>query len=344
MRILYGVQATGNGHITRARTMAKELQHSKLQVDYLFSGRDPQALFNMEPFGDYRCYRGLTFSSSRGKLRYVDTLLRNNLLQFIRDVYSLDLSTYDLVITDFEPICAWAAKIHKKPSIAIGHQYAFSHDVPKVGNNILTRIVMQTFAPADLCLGLHWHHFDNTILPPLIEPPENEVSFEPNKILVYLPFDNTEEVIQWLQKFNAYTFHIYCEYPQEITMGHLRLHPYSREKFQTDLASCSGVISNAGFGLSSEALQYGKKILVKPLQGQMEQLSNAQALLQLKLGDVIGEYDNEKLTRWLEKANPPRVVYPNVAKALVHWIENGHTQNPSQLTQNLWNQVAHARA
>jgi uncharacterized protein (TIGR00661 family) len=341
MRILYGVQATGNGHITRARTMAKQLQRSKLHVDYLFSGREPDKLFNMEPFGDYRCYRGLTFVTSKGKLRYLDTWLNNHLLEFVRDVCQLDLSAYDLVLTDFEPITAWAAKIRKTPSIAIGHQYAFLHNVPKAGNNLLTRSIMKIFAPADVCLGVHWHHFDHTILPPLIEPPKHQISFEPKKILVYLPFDDTREVVQWLEKFPNHTFHIYCEYQQAKIQGHLHLHPYSRENFQRDLASCSGVISNAGFGLSSEALQYGKKILVKPLQGQMEQLSNAQALLQLKLGDVIHEYEDDKLIHWLEKPNSKPVLYPNVANAIVNWLENGRTQRPSQLAKDLWKQVGY---
>jgi uncharacterized protein (TIGR00661 family) len=340
MRILYGVQATGNGHITRARTMAKQLQHSELHVDYLFSGRDRTKLFNMEPFGEYRCHPGLTFVTSKGKLLYLDTWLNNNLPQFVRDVYRLDLSQYDLILTDFEPITAWAAKIRKKPSIAIGHQYAFLHNVPKAGNNVLTQFVMKVFAPADLCLGVHWHHFNNTILPPLIEPPKHKISLLPGKILVYLPFDDTEEVVQWLTKFPDYRFHIYCGYQHAKILGHLNLYPYSRENFQLDLASCSGVISNAGFGVSSEALQYGKKILVKPLQGQMEQLSNAQALLQLKLGDVIYEYDDEKLIRWLEKPNSKPVVYPNVARALVNWLEKGRLQRPSQLAKDLWKQVA----
>lgn len=344
MRILYGVQATGNGHITRARTMAKQLQHSKLHVDYLFSGRDRNKLFNMEPFGNYRCYRGLTFATSKGKLRYLETWLNNHLPAFVRDVYCLDLSSYDLVLTDFEPITAWAAKLRKKPSIAIGHQYAFLHNVPKSGNNLLTRFIMRVFAPADICLGVHWHHFDHTILPPLVEPPKHHISFDAKKILVYLPFDDTEEVVRWLVKFPDYTFHIYCEYPQAKTLGHLCLHPYSRENFQLDLAGCSGVISNAGFGLSSEALQYGKKILVKPLQGQMEQLSNAQALLQLNLGDVIYQYDDDKLIQWLEKPNAQPIVYPNVANAIVNWLEEGQVQKPSQLAKALWKQVGYTNA
>jgi len=65
MRILYGVQGTGNGHITRARAMAKAMADQGLAVDYLFSGRAADQFFDMEPFGDYRLCKGLTSPSRR---------------------------------------------------------------------------------------------------------------------------------------------------------------------------------------------------------------------------------------------------------------------------------------
>lgn len=34
MRIFYGVQGAGNGHITRARVMAKELNKVGIEVDF----------------------------------------------------------------------------------------------------------------------------------------------------------------------------------------------------------------------------------------------------------------------------------------------------------------------
>ncbi len=62
MRILYGVQATGNGHISRARAMAKALSaYPDLKVTWLFSGRPKERLFDMELFGDYECRICLTF-------------------------------------------------------------------------------------------------------------------------------------------------------------------------------------------------------------------------------------------------------------------------------------------
>ena len=67
MRILYGVQGTGNGHLTRARIMAKALAAAGAEVDWVFSGRPKEKFFDMEAFGDYQVYRGLTFATQSGK-------------------------------------------------------------------------------------------------------------------------------------------------------------------------------------------------------------------------------------------------------------------------------------
>lgn len=45
MRILYGVQGTGNGHLSRSRVVAKALAKHDIQVDYFFSGRQPEQFF-----------------------------------------------------------------------------------------------------------------------------------------------------------------------------------------------------------------------------------------------------------------------------------------------------------
>jgi len=36
MKILYGVQGTGNGHLTRARVMAKACKEKGIEVDWIF--------------------------------------------------------------------------------------------------------------------------------------------------------------------------------------------------------------------------------------------------------------------------------------------------------------------
>ena len=333
---MYGVQGTGNGHITRARALSNEFQKTSVHVDYLFSGRSFDAYFNMEPFGEYQTYRGLTFTSADGKVLYGKTVQNNNVLQFIQDTGSLDLTLYDLIITDFEPITAWAAKRQKKPVIGIGHQYAFRYKVPVKGRNPIALAVLKYFAPADICLGSHWHHFDNPILPPIIEPPLFNSQTVKNKIIVYLPFEDINRVCRWLSPHTRHQFYVYHPVSFPGDRGHIHIRPLARHAFQKDLASSDGVITNSGFGLLSETLQYGKKILSKPLAGQMEQLSNAEALRILQQGDVITSLDPAILSIWLQKENPSPKSYPNVAEAIVKWIVNGRTETIESLSERLW--------
>ena len=62
MKIFYGVQGTGNGHIARARVMAKELNSAGIDVQFLFTGRAADKYFDMAVFGDYELRTGLTLS------------------------------------------------------------------------------------------------------------------------------------------------------------------------------------------------------------------------------------------------------------------------------------------
>ncbi|VUD56564.1 hypothetical protein TDB9533_02220 [Thalassocella blandensis] len=320
MKILFGVQATGNGHITRARALNAQFKALGLEVDYLFSGREKSQFFDMEEFGNWRCCRGLSFHHEAGELKILKTLQSNSLRQLYKDIQTLDLSAYDVVLTDFEPITAWAAKRAGKTCIGIGHQYAFFNEVPKRGDSFLSSLIMRYFAPANIGLGLHWHHFNQPILPPIAEVHAQSEISDPNKIVVYLGFEASEDVISLLEPFDDYLFTYYGPFPEYESRGHIQLKPLSRDGFKHDLATCGGVICNAGFELSSEAIQLGKKLLIKPLHGQMEQLSNAEALESLGLGMSMDNLDQNKVKYWLEAWKSKQVIYPNVAKSIAQWI------------------------
>ena len=154
MKILYGVQGTGNGHITRARAMSKAFANNpEADVDFVFSGRARHKYFDMEPFADYRSFDGLTFRHKNGKISPTATIKNNKLLRLLKDIRSLNVDQYDLIVTDFEPITAWAGHRAKKPVIGVGHQYAFQHNIPKKGNSWAANKVMEVFAPVKLGLG-----------------------------------------------------------------------------------------------------------------------------------------------------------------------------------------------
>ena len=343
MKILYGVQATGNGHLSRARAMNKHFVNTNARVDYLFSGRSRDKLFDMEPFGDFRVLDGLTFSSGNGRINYLKTLFTNNPVKFVRDVWQLDVADYDVILNDFEPVTAWAGKLRNKTVINIGHQQAFDYPVPSRGSNPASRMVMKFFAPGNVRLGLHWHHFNCPLLPPIIDIDESDLPVAHNKILVYLPFEDPDRVYETLRPFKEFEFFIYSPlHNQTLDDGHLHLRKVALHGFKRDLHSSIGVICNAGFETPSECLQLGKRVLVKPVHKQMEQESNAAALQQLALGDVMGQLDGNVISRWLEGAAGLRKVsYPDVAGAIVGWLLAGDWSYPAlqRLSDDLWNRT-----
>ncbi|GHF97853.1 MJ1255/VC2487 family glycosyltransferase [Thalassotalea marina] len=336
MKILYGIQATGNGHISRSRVMAKYLKQHKVDVTYLFSGREQEKLFDMEIFGDYLYRRGLTFSTSAGQMNYVKTLFTNNVFGFIRDIYSLDVSEYDLVITDFEPITAWAAKRQGVKSLAIGHQYAFGPNTPVAGETYIARKIMQHFAPAEQSFGLHWSKFDENVLPPIIDV-ELEKTENNGPILVYLPFEDQHYVTEVLNEFPEFHFVQYSQELDNSQLGNVDLRKTCYEGFKADLKRASGVICNSGFELNSECIHLGIPILTKPISGQMEQESNALALKQLGLGEIMSDIEPNRIEHWLKHLpTQPRRKTPDVAKEIVNWLVNEPKASAGEFSQKLW--------
>ena len=337
MQILYGVQATGNGHISRSREVVAALKRAGHTVHVILSGRDPARLWDMEVFEPYTTFAGMTFNVRSGRVRYLPTLLQQRPLQLRRDITGFDARGYDVAIVDFEPVTARIARRHSIPSIGLGHQYAFAYPVPVARRDPLARLVMRCFAPVTYPLGLHWYHFNCPILPPIIPPQLSPASItQQDKIVVYLPFEQPAEVCRLLRGFTDYRFHFYTTVQDEVCDGPIRCLPFSRSGFLADMRDCGGIVANAGFALGSEALHLGKKLLVRPLAGQLEQLSNALALEQLGLGAVMRSLDTTALAHWLSLPQQQPIRYPDVAAAVSDWITRGNWHDTRSLRDSVW--------
>jgi uncharacterized protein (TIGR00661 family) len=340
MRILYGVQGTGNGHIARARIMAAALANRPdIDVDFVFTGRPPENYFDMEVFGDYRTLTGLSFATKNGQIDRWSTLRNANVKQFLHDIKKLDTHSYDLLINDFEPVTAWAAKQQHTPSISISHQAAFAYKVPKTGDGITDKLLMKGFAPTQYQLGVHWYHFNQPIIPPFIA---DKPVFAPSAdhILVYLPFEDTGEIHQMLEPISDQNF--LCFHPciqQSEKQGNIHWHPTSKHHFQRALQQCKGVIANGGFELSSEALQLGKKLLIKPLHGQFEQLSNVLTLNKLNLCHSLFQLDTGVTEEWLDAPDNEAISFPDDPSVLIDWLKNRNWQDTDDLCNTLWKNV-----
>src|SRR5690625_7864470 len=105
---------------------------------------------------------GLSLVTINGRIHPLKTMGSLRLGRLWRDVRALDLSSYDLVITDFEPITAWAARRAGKPCLGIAHQYAFRHAVQKA-RSLAASLLYRWFAPYDVDLGCLWLTFTHTV-------------------------------------------------------------------------------------------------------------------------------------------------------------------------------------
>lgn len=338
MKILFGVQGTGNGHISRCRTLAKALKAAGAEVDYIFSGRDAKDYFDMNDFGNYKTYKGMSFVTQNGKINIRKTVSRIRAFRLIKDVRELNLDEYDTIISDFEPVSAWAAYHQERQCLGISNQVICQYLKPKE-YGLIANAIMKYYAPVTDPVGLHWFHFGHSLIPPIIDPMTRHE--ENGRIVVYLPFESLENILNLLEPFSQqYAFD--CFHPsieQPLVENNINLYPLSRDMFTQAIASCSGVISNTGFALISEALVLGKKILTKPVLGQFEQIYNGHCLEKLELATVMQTLNKSLLEYWLNQSSPEPVIYPEVAPQLAKWIVSGQKEPLSELSRHLWQQT-----
>lgn len=349
MRILYGVQTTGRGHLVRARVLVRELKARGHDVRTLFSGPEfePGWLEGgvFEPWT--RC-RGLTHVSVNGRISYWRTARQLNVLEFARDVRRVDADGAELVICDYEPITARVAARAGLPSIGIGHLYAFAHaGVPVHGSNLLNHAILRRFAPVSTPLGLHWHHFGAPVLPPTVpeDVPDPGAVTHDGPVLVYLNFEALDEVVATLQAVREAEFRVYSSSRGAAERhGNVEVRPISRAGFLADLACARGVMCNTGFSLISEALHVGKRVLTKPTRHQTEQESNAVALERLGLARVTNRIDAPTVRDWLAHARRPEpACYPDVVTAVLDWIGARRWDEVGPLADALWARVGGLR-
>ena len=286
MKVLYAIQSTGNGHISRAKEIIPYLER-RFNLDIMLSG--PKNHLDLGyPIKNH--FQGLTLHFNKsGSINWMKTLFKNNLFQFIRDVFSLRVHDYDLVITDFEPVSAWACKFRGVLSFGISNQISlWQKETPKMKSHFKISLkLLKYFAPTKLEFGLHYQRFNNRMFSPIIRSKLRSIKVtQGGGIVVYLPAYDLENITQVLALFPKVQWTVFSkEIKQKITKGLLNFYPINEDNFLNELAQCDGVITNAGFTTTSEALFLGKPLIAIPMRGQIEQSYNAFALK--KMGATI---------------------------------------------------------
>ena len=325
MRILYGIQGTGNGHLSRARTLLPELRKFA-EVDVLISGNNHTVPSSIKP--DYQS-PGLSYTFGQdGGISVIDTICNLRPVHFVKDIYQLPVASYDGIISDFDPVTSRAAYLSGVPSIGISHQASFlSGKVPRPkSKKWFPELLFSRFARCDRNIGLHYRNYDDHIFTPIIRPEirKSHVSRQ-DHITVYHPAYLPETIAESARHFTELNWHIFSrmiDYPRQ--EGHLFFYPANPGSFARSMASSSGLITAGGFETTAEALHLGKRLMVIPMKGQYEQQCNGAALSEF--GAVLRDDFNGNLTdqikRWMALPEPDPQNYPEVRGEIVQVIMN----------------------
>ncbi|PWN05079.1 glycosyltransferase family protein [Rhodohalobacter mucosus] len=305
MKILYGIQGTGHGHISRAREIVPLLAE-KAELDILISGTNCKMTLDGKTAIRKQ---GISLAyNSKGSVSYLKTALGIQPIRFLQDIWSTDPSHYDLVISDYEPVTAWASRTCGTPSIALSHQASFlSEKSPRPSKkSVLAEQILKNFAPCDIPIGFHFRRYDSFILPPVIRSEVKELQPEEgDHITVYLPAFDPDELTGILGKIRETKWHLFspaCDKPYQ--NGIVNVFPVGNKPFLESLGKSRGVITSAGFETCAEAMYLEKKLFVIPIRNQYEQLCNAASLKEMgvTVADTSDSGFVSTLRNWLRSA------------------------------------------
>ncbi len=280
MKILFAIQGTGNGHISRARDIIPHLQKYG-DLDILVSGT--QAEVTVGHPVKYQLHGFSFVFGKNGGVNHWETFRIMKLGTLRKDIKKLPLEEYDLIINDFEPVTAWACKLRNIPCVALSHQSAFlSKKTPRPKRIIphWAELVLKHYAPVKNAIGIHFKEYDDFIYTPVIRKEIRELT--PTNLghyTVYLPAYHDKLLAEKLIQVNKVNWHIFSKHTKiAYEFGNVKVEPISNDAFNKSLASCEGLLTGGGFEGPAEAMFLGKKVMSIPMFDQWEQLCNAEAM------------------------------------------------------------------
>jgi uncharacterized protein (TIGR00661 family) len=301
MRIVYGVQSTGRGHLARFAALKPLLDANGHELLIIVSGRDEPPRFFLESIGSSRYERMSGYKmvddgeggiSKRGTAKAFITHMPDLLSSLYQGHKLISAFNPDLIISDFDPI---TGSPMVSPSVfkvgignwAIARQRGTEHlpgmRLERFNTNLAVKLCTSGI---DVLLGCNFFPYDDNCLPPILRPDIDEVPISnAGHILVYHSFQGRLEAIANFARSHREREIVVYGYPvrPEGMPESMRFESRSGH-FLSDLATCDAYVGTAGFQSVCEAFYLGKKIVVQPIDGHYEQKWNASKLDELGMG------------------------------------------------------------
>jgi len=320
MKIFYAIQATGNGHISRAMQLYPYLQKFGT-VDFFMSGNNASLEIDLPV--KYKSAGCSLHYSKCGGLDYWNIAKNIKPIQLFKEAKALPIGNYDVVINDFDSITSLACKLQKVNSVQFGHQASFVSELtPRPEKrSIMGELILKHYASAPKNIGLHFESYDSFILPPIIK---DEIIYANPKnlghITVYLPSFDKECLENAFKKLPNQHFHWFLNTVKQVeTIGNITFYPVNQKDFNDSLINSHGIITGGGFETPAEALYLRKKVLSIPIQNHYEQECNAAALKKMGVPVVyeIGKKFDLIIENWLNNnASLPSIKANNISETL----------------------------
>ncbi len=293
MRILFGIQLTGNGHINRSLRLIYELRKLGHTVDICVSGSG--ASINSVEY-QYR-FRGYSiYPNNSGGVNWIKTIFKTNPIKVIIDSIKLKTSKYDLVVSDFEPVSVLSSFLHSTKCITICNQ----NEILNKRFNIFRKLFIKIFTLRSKRLSYSYNpENQDSYLPIISEKVCNGQSYDAGFNLVYLPYLDTNRIYKEIVKYGKGNWKIYTKDVIKSEFKNIKICKTDTTTFTKDLLSCRGIITASGFSTTSEALILGKKLWSIPLKGQFEQKFNSGELS--KFGIFNLHFNSENIKLWIDK-------------------------------------------
>jgi uncharacterized protein (TIGR00661 family) len=334
MKILYAIQGTGNGHITVAREVLPLLL-KRAEVDILVSGIQVDVDL---PYEVKYKLNGLSFIfGKKGGIDYLETYKKSNIKQLFKEIKKLPVEDYDLVISDFEPVSAWACYIHNRPCIGFSHQAAVvKKKSPKPARkDLIGKAVLQYYAPVSKGYGFHYLPYDKDIFTPIIRKEiRDRKATNSGHYTVYLPSYSDKRIIKTLSYFPNIKWEVFSKHNKEAyAVDNIMIQPINNEAFIESMVSAEGVLCGAGFQTPAEVLFLKKKLIVIPMKGQYEQQCNAAALKMLGVPVLknLKSKQYKKIKEWLESDRKVIMDFPDETEWILDEILEHHSNRKQEM-------------
>jgi uncharacterized protein (TIGR00661 family) len=329
MKILYCIQATGNGHLSRATEILPILHKICDTIDICVSGTmgDIPLAYPVK----YQL-KGISFRyNKKGAIDYLKSIQQVNLKRFKKEMQQVPVKDYDLVINDFEPVTAWACKLKNVNCIGLSHQAAVTNEnSPKPAKrDLLAQMILKHYAPVKKAYGFHFKQYDKSMFTPVIRSAiRNATPSKMDYYTVYLPAYSAEKLYKRLSNYKSVEWQIFSkDIETPVKLKNCQFYPVDGQSFANSLIHCKGVLCGAGFETPAEALYLGKKLMVIPIKGQYEQFCNAAALADLGVPVIKGlRKDKYKKTirEWLLADSIVKIAYKDNTEMVLQTILHNH--------------------